>query len=226
MDKKLSIIIPCLNEAEHIQHTLKPLQCLRQAGHQLILVDGHSTDETLKKAQGLVDQILQTNKGRAMQMNMGAQIASGDLLWFLHADSGISDAVIKAILGQLARSVVWGRFDVRLSGKDGLLRWVERSMNLRSCLTGICTGDQGIFIKRAVFHEIGGYAAIPLMEDIEISARLKRLARPVCVKTKLTTSSRKWEQQGIIRTILLMWRLRLAYFFGADPQDLVRRYYS
>jgi rSAM/selenodomain-associated transferase 2 len=222
---KLSIIIPVLNEAQHIQATLLPLQPLRQRGHEIIVVDGGSGDDTIKQAQCLADNILTSAKGRACQMNAGAAQAQGDVYWFLHGDTRAmphADTLIEQALGSTTH---WGRFNVRLSGTQVLFRVIETLMNLRSCLSGIATGDQGIFIRKNVFNELGGYPEIALMEDIALSQRLlKKIGRPACVRARLITSSRRWEQHGIIKTILLMWRMRLAYFFGASPESLARRY--
>jgi len=162
-----------------------------------------------------------------VQMNAGAQAARGDILWFLHGDSlppPDAAAPIRAALAKPNRH--WGRFDVRLSGNRLMLRIVETLMNHRSRLTGIATGDQGLFARRHAFAQVGGYPAIPLMEDIALSRALKRLSRPVCLRRRLLTSSRRWEQRGIWKTIFLMWRLRLAYFLGADPAKLARLYYG
>ncbi|MEI2783937.1 MAG: TIGR04283 family arsenosugar biosynthesis glycosyltransferase [Candidatus Competibacter sp.] len=159
-------------------------------------------------------------------MNAGARQANGDILWFLHADSLPPPDALSLIRAALAgRERGWGRFDVRLSGRRPSLRMVEFSMNLRSRLTGIATGDQGIFVRRDLFERIGGYPPIALMEDIALSRTLKRYGRPVCLRQRVLTSSRRWERDGIARTVLLMWRLRLAYFLGADPDRLARIYY-
>ena len=219
--------MPVLNEAAALADYLRPLQSLRQRHCELIIVDGGSNDETVAIARSLADQVLTAVKGRALQMNAGAAVANGDILWFLHGDTlppQNSDALIREALTKPSR--IWGRFNVRLSGRHPLLRIVEIMMNLRSCLTGITTGDQGIFICRETFEQIGGYPEIALMEDIAISKSLKRIKRPVCLLQSLLTSSRRWEQNGIIKTILLMWSLRLLYFFGADPKKLVRIYYK
>ncbi len=160
-------------------------------------------------------------------MTAGARQAGGEILWFLHADSlppPDAACLIRAALADPDRH--WGRFDVRLSGRQPLLRAVETLMNRRSRLTGIATGDQGIFVRRALFERIGGYPPVALMEDIALSRLLKRHGWPVCLRQRLQTSSRRWERNGISRTILLMWRLRLAYFFGADPARLARIYYQ
>jgi len=222
--RRISIIIPALNEAATLKAILEPLQDWRQAGHEVILVDGGSEDESQNVASPLVDVLLESERGRARQMNAGARVASGEALLFLHADTRLPDAadmLVQRALGQCR----WGRFDVRLSGSHWLLRVVERMMNWRSCLTGIATGDQAIFLERKLFDELGGFPELPLMEDIALSKRLRhRVGRPACLSPPLTTSSRRWEENGILRTILLMWRLRLAYFLGASPQELACLY--
>lgn len=222
--RRLSIVIPALNEAPQICATLADLQPLRSQGHQLILVDGGSQDGTPDLAKPLVDQLLTAPPGRARQMNAGAALAAGDVLWFLHGDTRIPPGAPRALLAALDRGAAWGRFDVRLSGSHPLLRIVERLMNLRSCVQGIATGDQGIFLGRALFQQLGGYPDQPLMEDIALSRALRRRGRPACVRERLVTSSRRWERRGILRTIWLMWHLRLAYALGADPAWLAERY--
>ena len=222
----ISIIIPTLNEAATISVTLAALQSMRKRGHQLILVDGGSQDSTISIAEPLVDLVLRSSVGRATQMNAGAAAANGDLLWFLHADMRMApdtDVLLTNTLYDSAKE--WGRFDIRLSGNALSLRIIERMMNWRSRLSGIASGDQGIFINRDTFERIGGFSDMPLMEDIDISRRLKRAAgRPLCLSHKLITSSRRWEQHGVLPTIVLMWRLRLAYWLGASPADLARQY--
>jgi rSAM/selenodomain-associated transferase 2 len=224
-DPRISVIIPALNEAGHIADTLTDLAPLRAAGHQLILVDGGSDDGTPELSRALVDLVVEAPKGRARQMNAGVDHASGNLLWFLHADTRIPAAALDGLVAAAGSGACWGRFDIRLSGTAPLLRLVERMMNLRSRLTGIATGDQGIFVSRQAFDAAGGFADIPLMEDIALSRALRRRSRPLCLKPPLVTSSRRWERDGILRTVVLMWRLRLAYALGADPRELARRYY-
>ena len=221
---KISIIIPALNEADSIKATLLPLQTWRQHGCEIIVADGGSDDETIALARPLADQVINARRGRARQMNAGAHVASGKVLLFLHADTLLPDNAPE-LVNQSLQTTQWGRFDVRLSGKHPLLRLIEFMMNFRSRLSGIASGDQAIFIGRDLFDVLGGYAEIALMEDIEISKRLKRHSRPACIKTRLITSSRRWEKHGILRTILLMWRLRLAYFFGVTPEQLARQYH-
>ena len=223
---RLSIIIPVLNEQTVIVDTLQSLQVLRKAGHELIIVDAGSTDNTQKLAAPLADYVLETKRGRARQMNAGAKFAHNEILLFLHADTHLPAKAELLIINGLAKSGrQWGRFDVRLSGQAKLLRLVERLMNWRSCLTGIATGDQAIFIQKSLYNKVQGFPEIPLMEDISLSKKLKRISPPLCIrKNPVITSSRRWEENGIIRTILLMWSLRLAYALGASPETLKKHY--
>jgi rSAM/selenodomain-associated transferase 2 len=227
MRMMLSIIIPTYNEARNIAASLQPLQAVRAQGHQIIVADGGSTDDTVDIAAPLVDDITRGEKGRARQMNAGARLARGEVLVFLHADTLLPNAVDRLIMdGLRGTRSQWGRFDVRLDGEPAMLRVVERLMNLRSRLTGIATGDQCLFMTREAFAAVGGFPEIALMEDIAMSARLKRLSRPACLKAKAVTSARRWEERGIVRTIVAMWLTRLSFFFGADPALLARRYYG
>ena len=219
----LSVIVPALDEAEGIAAALEALAPLRAAGHEVIVVDGGSTDATAAIAARFADNVIQAPRGRARQMNAGAAIASGDALLFLHADTRLPQDASQLVLDALAR-VGWGRFDVRIEGRSPWLSVVAFFMNWRSRLTGIATGDQAIFVRREAFAAAGGFPEIPLMEDVELSARLRRISAPACIAARAVTSGRRWERRGVLRTILLMWRLRLAYFFGARPEDLARRY--
>ena len=222
---RISVVIPALNEAPQIAATLEPLQPLRTQGHEVLVVDGGSSDGTPERALLLCDRVLSAPRGRARQMNAGAGAARGEVLWFLHADTRASAPAMDALLAALERAqTAWGRYDVRLSGAHPLLRLVETLMNLRSRWTGIATGDQGIFVRRRLFERVGGFPDIPLMEDIALSRRLKQEAAPVCLRERLVTSSRRWEQRGVARTILLMWRLRLAYWLGVSPERLAAQY--
>jgi rSAM/selenodomain-associated transferase 2 len=221
----LSIIIPCLNETDGIAEALAALAPLRARGTEVIVVDGGSRDDTAGRAAPLADLVIASPRGRALQMNAGAARARGEILVFLHADTRLPESADALIVDGLTRSRRgWGRFDVTIAGRHPLLGLVARLMNLRSRLTGIATGDQAIFVTKSLFMAAGGYPEIALMEDVELSKRLKRFGPPLCLKHRLTTSGRRWEKRGVLRTILLMWRLRLAYWLGADPGKLAIRY--
>ncbi|MDE1461062.1 TIGR04283 family arsenosugar biosynthesis glycosyltransferase [Spartinivicinus poritis] len=224
---RCSIIIPTLNESNDIVASLVPLQALRQCGHEIIMVDGGSTDNTVALTKPWVDQVIISEPSRARQMQTGAEQSTGDVLLFLHADTFLPDNAIALILDGLGQTNgwQWGRFDVTLSGSHWLLALTAKLMNWRSRVTGIATGDQVIFVKRECFMQVGGYRLMPLMEDVDICKRLKKISKPLCIANPVVTSSRRWEQRGIIRTILLMWSLRLAFFMGVSPQRLVNIYY-
>lgn len=222
---KISIIVPILNEAGVLGASLAALKPLRMAGHEVIVVDGGSADDSTVLAEKFADRVILAPRGRARQMNIGAALATGEILLFLHADTFLphsADVFIRSGLETWGRQ--WGHFDVRLSGKAPLLRVVERAMNLRSRLTGIATGDQAIFVLRALFKEVGGFPDLDLMEDVALSARLKRRGPPLCLKSPVETSSRRWERDGILRTIFLMWSLRLAFAIGVRPARLAKFY--
>ena len=222
---KLSIIIPVLNEADAIVDTLERLQSLRRDDHEVILVDGGSSDQTLKYVEPLVDQVVQSSPGRALQMNCGAVVASHEILLFLHADTRLPRDAIQQIDRSLSRTMnVWGRFDLALSGERFIFRVIERMINLRSRLTGVATGDQAIFVRKGIFELFGGYAEIPLMEDVELSKMLRTISKPCCIRSQVVTSSRRWEKYGIFKTMILMWRLRLLYFMGHTPAALAKYY--
>jgi rSAM/selenodomain-associated transferase 2 len=222
---RLSIIVPARNEAAEIAATLDALRPLRAGGHEVIVVDGGSTDATLALARPLADRTIVSTAGRALQMNAGAASASGDVLLFLHADSQLPTGADDAIGAAIASGRRWGRFDVTIRGRPRMLKLVAWTMNARSRWTGIATGDQGIFVERALFTRIGGYPAMPLMEDVALSKALKRAAgHPACLSARIVTSGRRWERDGPWRTVVRMWRLRLAFALGADPAELARRY--
>ena len=222
---KLSVIVPALDEGERIAATLDALANLRALGVEVIVVDGGSRDATVQRARLRADRVIPAARGRASQMNAGAEKASGDVLLFLHADTRLPADADHVVLNGLERSGrAWGRFDVKIESRHPLLFVVGWLMNMRSRATGIATGDQAIFVKRDTFREVGGFPAVALMEDIALCKRLKRVSRPLCLRQHVVTSGRRWEQHGVLNTMLLMWRLRLAYFFGADPAELARRY--
>jgi rSAM/selenodomain-associated transferase 2 len=222
---RLAIVMPVLNEAAGIEAALSALQPLRRRGVRVVVVDGDSRDATVALAHG-ADAVIAADRGRARQMNAGAAFirSEADVLLFLHADTRLPPDADLCIAAELARGARWGRFDVRIDGRACGLWLIARLMNLRSRVTGICTGDQGIFVERTLFEQLGGYADLPLMEDIEFSRRARRVARPAAIRARAMTSGRRWEQQGVWRTIRRMWSLRWRYARGADAATLARDY--
>ncbi|MCQ9373390.1 TIGR04283 family arsenosugar biosynthesis glycosyltransferase [Methyloversatilis sp. XJ19-13] len=222
--RRLSVVLPALNEAATIGEALSRMPAPDVCGLELIVADGGSLDDTASIAAAQGARVVRAPRGRALQMNAGAQVATGDVLLFLHADTQLPPDAFARIDRAIAAGAQWGRFDVRIEGRHLLLAVVAAMMNLRSRLTGIATGDQAIFCTRALFDTLDGYAPIALMEDIDFSTRARARSRPACLRARVITSGRRWERQGVLRTIVLMWRLRLRYFFGADPGDLARDY--
>jgi len=217
--------MPVLEEQAHIVRALEDLAPARAAGAEVIVVDGGSRDATRSLAGGRADRVIEAERGRARQMNAGAALARAPVLLFLHADTRLPGCAVARVLAALARpDAAWGRFDVRIDGHDPLLRVVAACMNLRSRVSGIATGDQAIFVRRDAFERVGGFPDIPLMEDVAMSRALRRVSWPACLRERVTTSGRRWERHGTLRTIVLMWRLRLAFALGADPRGLARRY--
>jgi rSAM/selenodomain-associated transferase 2 len=221
---QLSIVIPVLDEAAGIAATLAALQPLRRRGVEVVVVDGGSTDATVALATPWADAVMAGPRGRARQMNAGAAAARGDVLLFLHADTLLPEGADSQVHGALERGACWGRFDVRIAGRAPMLRVVAAMMNLRSRLTGIATGDQALFVRRAAFQQVGAFPDQPLMEDIELSRRLRALQRPACLPGPAVTSGRRWETRGVWRTIVLMWRLRWRYWRGESPHVLAQVY--
>ena len=223
----LTVVIPALDEAANLARLLPDLEraC---PGAEVLVVDGGSRDGTAKVVAGRPGvRLVPSARGRARQMNAGAAAASGDVLLFMHADTWLPDGAARAIEAALADpAVVGGRFDVRFDSQRPVMRMVAWFMNARSRATSICTGDQAIFVRRAVFEAVGGYADIPLMEDVELSRRLKARGRLAALRVRVTTSARKWEREGPLRTIGLMWTLRLLHFVGVAPARLHRWYYG
>ncbi len=219
---RVAVIIPVLNEATGIGSTIQHLRAL--GFEEVRVVDGGSTDETCANARAHGVTVIETGRGRARQMNAGAADCKADVLLFLHADTTLPANAHQTLAAFADATTPWGRFDVRLSGDQLAFRVIEWCMNWRSRLTGIATGDQAIFVRRNVFQTVGGFTEIPLMEDVEISRRLRRVGAPYCVRDPVLTSSRRWEARGILPTVWLMWRLRLLYFVGVDPGKLARLY--
>jgi rSAM/selenodomain-associated transferase 2 len=221
-----TLIIPVLNEADTIRPFLHDLQQWRDAGHEIILVDGGSADETVALAQSLCHKLVECPAGRGRQMNAGAAVAGGEVLVFLHADTRLPADAPQHLQAFVDSEAAWGRFDVRLSGDRNLYRVIAWFMNQRSRLTGIATGDQAMFVRRAMFTEVGGFEMLPLMEDVALSRRLRKLSRPYCVSSRVITDSRRWEHHGAWRTIALMWWLRWRFWRGDDADTLAQLYHT
>jgi rSAM/selenodomain-associated transferase 2 len=221
---KFSIIIPTLHEEKSIHSCLLALQPLRSCSEIIVVEAGNTDDQPGVSIEALVDKRLTSEKGRALQMNKGAQQATGEVLIFLHADTYLPENALPLIQQHISSNRPWGRFDIQLSGQSFMLKVIAWMMNRRSRLTGIATGDQVIFVRQDVFSVAGRYPEIALMEDIALCKVLKKINPPLCLKAKAISSARRWEQFGIFKTILLMWSMRLRYFFGADPQTLAHLY--
>lgn len=223
--RPLSIIMPVLNEAGVLAESLAALQPLRERGHEVIVVDGGSRDNSLGIARRGADRVVMSGASRALQMNAGADYARHEVLLFLHADTRLplaADTLIAEALQPMAAR--WGRFDLRLDSPRPVFRVIERAINWRSHLSGIATGDQALFVEREYFERVGSFDRIALMEDVALSRKLLHFAHPQRIRTPVLTSARKWEEEGVLSTVLLMWRLRLAFYLGADPDRLAARY--
>ena len=226
MNDRISIVIPVLNEAAFLDTTLRVLQPLRERGHEVLVVDGGSRDSTMTIARKHADRVLMSGPGRALQMNTGADNSAHPILLFLHADTELpanADELIHAALS--AQSSIWGHFDIRLTGRRKIFRVLERGINLRTAVSGVATGDQAIFVTKRFFERVGYYDGLPLLEDVALSKKLLRFGWPQRVKTPVLTSSRKWEKHGVVRTVFLWWRIRIAYFLGVHPDVIMQRYY-
>jgi rSAM/selenodomain-associated transferase 2 len=221
----LSVVVPVLDEAAGLAAHLGALQPLRAHGCEIVVVDGGSRDGTSEIARPLADTVVSAPRGRGTQLNAGARAARGDLLLFLHADTFLPSGALDAVRAALAEGTHdWGRFDVEISGRHPLLRVVAALMGWRSRLTGIATGDQAMFVRRGRFEAVGGFPDIPIMEDVALSTALRRATRPACLRLRVVTSGRRWESRGVLRTILLMWWLRLRFWLGGEAASLARRY--
>jgi rSAM/selenodomain-associated transferase 2 len=228
MDTRLesvAIIVPMLNEREQLPDLLEHLLVWQQQGCEVVLVDGGSQDGSAQVAEALGFTVLHSPKGRAVQMNLGVHSCKASTLLFLHADTRLPIQALEALAAFAKNTQIhWGRFDVRLAGKSAGLPMVAAFMNARSRLTGIATGDQAIFVKRTLFNLVGGFKSMPLMEDIALSKSLKAHAWPLCLKYKVSTSGRRWDEKGLIPTILLMWQLRWRFWRGDSPEQLAQKY--
>ena len=220
----ISIVVPVLNDVKALACLLKTLQSLR-CGYEIVVVDGGSSDSSRQIAAQYPVRLIECQAQRAAQMNAGAWAASGDWIAFLHADSKPDRRWVRALSSITCLSDGWGFFEVSLDQSDGLLKLVERLMNLRSRITSIGTGDQCIFVHRRLFEKARGYPSQPLMEDVELCKRLRKFSRPMFMDAPITTSSRRWQEKGVLRTVLLMWTLRLGYWLGVPPRKLARIYY-
>ncbi|NNM51080.1 MAG: glycosyltransferase family 2 protein [Pseudomonadales bacterium] len=222
---QLSIIVPILNEKAQLPELLEHLHALQRHGCEILLVDGGSDDHSPEIARSLGFAVLKSPRGRACQMNVGAKAAKGDILLFLHADTRLpefADVLVTAILTHPRHC--WGYFAVRIQGKPLMLHVVATLMTWRSRLSSVATGDQALFMRRDAFDSVGGFPEQPLMEDIEMSHRLRRLSRPAFLLQRVTTSGRRWESRGVWSTIFLMWRLRWAYWRGISAEALAGLY--
>lgn len=231
--RMLSVIVPILNESDHLELLVEQLASI--AADQTIIVDGGSKDGSATwlmqnwHSPELGRYFIQTSAGRAKQMNAGAARANGDMLLFLHADSVLPVGAKREVLRARELQSLWGRFDVAFRSEKRIrlaMRVIALFMNIRSRLSSIATGDQAIFVDRVLFNTVGGYQDLPLMEDVALSKTLKRQCVPYCSSLRTTTSARRWENSGVLRTVVMMWYLRLAYFLGVSPKKLVKRYYN
>ena len=219
-----SFVIPVLNEQACIADLLCTLQT--QYPHcEFIVVDGGSVDDTVAIARPLCHSLLTCEPSRALQMNHGAAVARGSYVFFLHADSlpTVSDQSLAEVL---SAAPGWGFCRSRLDSGRKAFRVIETAMNIRSRVTSVATGDQMLFVHRDLLGEIGGFANIPLMEDVEFCKRLRKHSSPVIIENPVISSSRRWESRGVARTVLNMWALRLAYVCGVSPQRLWQQYYG
>ncbi len=219
----VAVVIPVLNEAALLPAAIE--RCRQLSADELVYADGGSTDGTREIMQAAGVHWVASKPGRATQMNLASASCKSDVFLFLHVDTSVYSGHIDAIRQVMQdETIAGGRFDVRLSGHHPALRVIEHMINLRSRLTRISTGDQAMFIRRSVFERLGGFPEQPLLEDVELSRWLKRAGKIACLRQQVETSSRRWEANGMVRTVLLMWLIRLRYWLGADPARLHRLY--
>lgn len=223
----ISFVIPILNEEAALTKQSSSFQALIKEGHEIIAVDAGSFDASVAIAENIGCVCLNSKASRGLQLHIGAEKCSNDIIVFLHADTQLPKSAVQSILNTLsANKKYWGRFDVAFTNSSLVFKTIAWFMNRRSCITAVVTGDHTLFIKRETYFALGGFANIPLMEDVELSKRLKKHSRPACLKDTVITSSRKWETNGILKTVLSMWRFRLLFYFGASPEKLAKQYYK
>lgn len=218
----VSIVVPVLNEAQQLTALMNRLRLLQDQVNEIIVVDGGSDDGSLEKLAHEFT-VIQAPKGRAKQMNAGAAQVTSTWILFLHADTQLNSAHISEMVSS-SSAFQWGRFNVKLDAQGLVYRVIEWFINQRSRFSSIATGDQCIFVRKRFFDEIGGFADLALMEDVEFCKRAKRNAKPVCLSKTVTTSARRWQQYGVIKTVLLMWKLRLYFWLGVSANDLAKQY--
>ncbi len=227
---RLSIVVPVLNDAAALERLLEDLSthmALFETPVELLVVDGGSTDDSRTVALKYGASLLDAPRGRGQQLNTGCRAARGDWLWLLHADTRPDEDAVREMCAEASRAgtVGWGGHSVRFDDGSAQMRLTAALMNARSRLTGICTGDQGMFLHRQLLVRVGGVPEQPLMEDVELSRRLKRLCAPRCRQTMVQTSARRWRQSGWLTTVLRMWRYRLRYWLGEPAETLAADYY-
>lgn len=220
----VSVIVPVLNEAEQLPALLEHVSGLQAEGCEVLLVDGGSGDGSLALMRHSGLKVIESAPGRARQMNAGARASRGEVLLFLHADTRLPAGAVEVVRRALAHGHVWGRFDVCIQGASVMFPLISAMINWRSRFTGIATGDQAMFVRREAFEAVGGFPDQPLMEDVEMSRRLRRVSSPACLRAQVRTSGRRWESRGVWPTIWLMWRLRWLYWRGVAPAKLAKLY--
>ena len=223
---RVSVVVPTLNEARALPALLKQLQAWQQPGDEILVVDGGSNDGTAALAQESCANVLRVNAGRSNQLNAGGHHARGDVIWFVHADSDIKHVSRTDIVSAIESGTQWGWCTVAIDDPALWFRVIERGMRWRSKLTRVATGDQGVFVQRGLFEQLGGFNPIELMEDVDFAKRARAIARPAVIAGTIATSARRWRRHGIMKTILLMWSLRLGWWLGVPTARLARAYQS